>query len=148
MAKRQAHSGGMGGMGGMGGKVPGAVRLAGLTAALVAGMMSVGCGSADPRAGVGGSEPTAPPATHQLPPELRHEVEVYVEQPPSRPYLVIATYRYAAPSNAGEEMPYLKRQVVLDGGDALLVRVVAGDRGRTDIDQESLIEAKILAWRR
>jgi hypothetical protein len=142
MAKRQAHSSGAGGM------VHGVARLAGLTAALSAGVLAAGCGNADARAGVGGSDPAAPPATHQLPPELRHEVEVFVEQPPTRPYLVIATYRYAAPSSAGEEMPYLKRQVVLDGGDALLVRVVAGDRGRTDIDQESLIEAKILAWRR
>jgi hypothetical protein len=139
MAKRQAYHSGMG-------RTVQGARLAGLTATLAAGLMTVGCGTPDPRAGVGGSDASAPPATHQLPPELRHEVEVYVEQPPTRPYLVIATYRYAAPSNAGEEMPYLKRQVVLDGGDALLVRVVAGDRGRTDIDQESLIEAKVIAW--
>jgi hypothetical protein len=145
MAKRQARSSTMSGMSGT---VPGAARLAGLAAALAAGVMTVGCGNSDPRAGLGGSDPSSPPATHQLPPELRHEVEVYVEQPPTRPYLVIATYRYAAPSNAGDEMPYLKRQVVLDGGDALLVRVVAGDRGRTDIDQEALIEAKVIAWSR
>jgi hypothetical protein len=141
MAKRQAHSSGMTTT------APGA-RLAGLAAALAAGLATAGCGNSDPRAGVGADGMAAPTATHQLPPELRHEVEVYVEAPPTRPYLVIATYRYAAPSNAGDEMPYLKRQVVLDGGDALLVRVIAGDRGRTDIDQEALIEAKILAWRR
>jgi hypothetical protein len=125
----------------------GGTRLAGLAAALAAGLGAAGCGNSDARAGAAGSDPAAPPATHERPPELRHEIEVYVEQQPTRPYLVIATYRYAAPRNAGEEIPYLKRQVVLDGGDALLVRVVAGDRGRTDIDQEALIEAKVLAWR-
>jgi len=142
MASRQARSSGTSGT------VQGATRLIGLTAALAAGLVAAGCGNSDQRTGVGGSDPASPPATHQLPPELRHEVEVFVDQPPTRPYLVIATYRYATPSNAGDEMPYLKRQVVLDGGDALLVRVVAGDRGRTDIDLESLIEAKVLAWKR
>ncbi len=133
--------------GAVGGSGAGRRRTA-LAALVAAALVAAGCGSgeADTRAGVG--DTAAPPATHQLPPELRHEVEVYVEKPPSRPFLVIATYRYAAPRNAGEEMPYLKRQVVQDGGDALFVRVVVGDRGRTDIDQESLIEAKIIAWKR
>lgn len=112
-------------------------------AAVVVGLL--GCGDSDQRQIVPAANTPGQPA-HELPPSLRREVEVYVDRLPSRPYKVIALYRYPAWGNTGNDMPGLKEQVRRDGGDALLVRVVSGNLGRTDIDPQSLVEASIITW--
>jgi hypothetical protein len=115
--------------------------------AVVVGALLAGCGDAD-RAQAGPPSAPASLSTHVRTDAMPYDVEVYVDIPPTKRYQVIATYRYPASRSAGKDVPSLKEQVRRDGGDALLVRVVSGNLGRTDIEQESLIEAQVLTWLR
>lgn len=121
-----------------------------LTGAMVVlvGLWLSGCGrsTAEQRQTVPAANAPAQPVRDMLPAQ-RREVEVYVDIPPTRPYYVIAHYRFPASSHSGEDMPALKEQVRMDGGDALLVRVVSGNLGRTDIKQESLVDASVITWK-
>jgi hypothetical protein len=115
-------------------------------------LVSPGCGGdGAPRQAKSADAPPAAagaaPAAAQAQPAPRHDLEVFVDELPAKPYMVITSFRYPAPSSAGEQMGYIKQRARSEGGDAVVVRVVSGSLGRTDTEDRPLIEATVIAWR-
>ncbi len=95
----------------------------------------------------GGAAVDAPTPVYAPVAENHHDLEVFVEQRPVKPYMVVTSFRFPTPSNAGEEIGYIRERARREGGDAVLVKVVSGSLVRTDIEDRSLIEATVIRWR-